>query len=312
MSISGKIFDIQRYSLHDGPGIRTLIFMKGCPLRCRWCCNPEGLRRRDDILYDSPLCIGCGKCLEVCRFDAVYLSQEDGFQIDRVKCTHCGACAKACPSGAKTVAGREITVKEVLDIVRRDKPFYKSSHGGATLGGGEILEQPEFVYEVLKACKNDGIDTAIETSGHGTWEHLEKILTVTDTVFVDLKTVNPALHLKTTGVSNTRILENLQKVNDFMGKEENREKVFIVRIPVIPNMNDSTEIAVEAGRFLKDLHNCTNVEVLPFHNYGEMKYKKLGLSYEFSGCPNSTAEMLIAYQRNIIKESGRDVVIMKM
>lgn len=311
MSISGKIFNIQRYSLHDGLGIRTLIFMKGCPLRCRWCCNPEGLQHRDDILYDSTLCIGCGKCLDVCQFDAIHFSQEDGFRIDREICTHCGECAKVCPSRAKTVIGREITVEEALDVVRRDKPFYKSSHGGATLGGGEILEQPEFVYELLKACKNDGIGTAIETSGYGQWAHLEKILTVTDIVFVDLKTVNPTLHLKTTGVSNARILENLKKVNDFMGREENRQKVFIVRIPVIPGINDSTENAIEAGCFLKDLNNCTSVEVLPFHNYGEMKYKRLGLNYEFAGYPNSTVEMLITYQ-NKIKESGRDVVIKKM
>ncbi|MCB6607288.1 glycyl-radical enzyme activating protein [[Clostridium] symbiosum] len=311
MSISGKIFDIQRYSLHDGPGIRTLIFMKGCPLRCRWCCNPEGLQHQDDILYDLTRCIGCGKCLDVCQFDAVHLSQEEGFTIDRAKCTHCGECAKACPSGAKTVAGREITVQEALDIVRRDKPFYKSSNGGVTLGGGEILEQPEFVYEVLKACKEDGINTAIETSGYGQWAHLERILTVTDTAFVDLKTVNPALHLTTTGVSNTRILENLQKVNDFMGKEENRKKVFTVRIPVIPGMNDTTKDAMEAGCFLKKLQNCTGVEVLPFHNYGEIKYKKLGMNYEFADYPNSTVEMLITYQ-HVLKESGRDVVVKKM
>ena len=311
MNVTGKIFDIQRYSLHDGPGIRTLIFMKGCPLRCRWCCNPEGLQRRDDILYDLKLCIGCAKCLEACRFGAVSFSPEEGFVIDRGRCRHCGACAEACPSGAKTVIGREMSVEEALKIARRDKPFYKASNGGVTLGGGEILGQPEFVYEILRVCKEDGINTAIETSGYGQWEDLEQILSVTDTAMVDLKAVDPALHLKITGVSNTRILENLERTDHFMGLEENRQKSFVVRIPVIPGMNDSMNNAAASRNFLKNLHNCTRVELLPFHNYGEAKYRKLGLNYEFADRPNSTVEMLSAF-RDIVQESGRDTIIKKM
>lgn len=311
MSIRGKIFNIQRYSLHDGPGIRTTIFMKGCPLQCRWCCNPEGLQHRNDIIYDSKLCIGCGKCYDMCPSGAIYLSQENGFMIDRRKCIHCSECAKTCPSGAKTVVGREITVEEAMKIIKRDKPFYNASHGGVTVSGGEILEQSEFVYSLLRACKEEQIHTAIETSGFGSWEQLEKILTVSDTVFMDLKAVNAAQHLKITRVSNARILENLQKTDIFMGEAENQQREFVIRIPVIPGMNDSLEEAGEIRDFLKNLDHCSGIEVLPFHNYGEAKYKKLDLNYEFSDFPNSTVEMLTGY-RDILVESGHDVVIKKM
>ena len=308
---TGVIFDVQRFSIHDGPGIRTLIFMKGCPLRCRWCSNPEGLEGRVDIFSEPQKCIGCGNCVTACRLGAVQLDSQRGFRIDRERCLRCGACAEACPSGSKTVVGRRITVEEAVKIAARESAFYKGSGGGLTMGGGEILTQGEFVYEVLKRCREQGINTAIETCGYGEWRWLENIITVTDTIHMDLKAAIDKTHRAITGVSNQLILDNLRKTNALLEAGTNPEASFIIRMPIIPGMNDTPADARAAADFLRDLHRCNWVELLPFHNFGERKYEKLDRTYEFSGLPNSTAEMLEPFRR-IVAESGRSVKIGKI
>lgn len=288
----GSLFDIQRYSVHDGPGIRTLLFTKGCPLRCRWCSNPEGLDTRVDIFSEPNKCIGCGRCLAACHFDAISFDPQYGFSIDRDKCVRCGDCAEACPSESKTLVGKTMSVDEAVKIAKREAAFYKSSGGGITMGGGEILMQPEFVYAVLKKCREEGLNTAIETSALGSWDWLEKIISVTDTIHIDLKAADPLRHRTITGADNGVILENILRTDEALGKAVFQGKTFIIRMPIIPGMNDSEDDIQKAVLFLSKLRNCAWIELLPFHNFGERKYLKLNMDYAFTGAPNSTEEML--------------------
>lgn len=291
-NVVGIIFDIQRYSLHDGPGIRTLVFVKGCSLRCKWCANPEGLDTQIDITSDPIRCIGCGRCQQVCPKRAISVT-EKGFSIDREQCSHCGKCAEVCPSGSKQSAGEIKTAAEIVKKVKRDMVFYKSSGGGLTMGGGEILMQPEFVYEILRECQNQGINTAIETSAFGKWEDLERIISVTDNVFMDLKAVDDELHLRLTGVHNSLILSNIRRTDELFRKKTDDKRRFVIRIPVIPGMNDSSDCVERAASFIETLSGYAWVELLPFHNFGENKYTKLDRAYSFHGVKNSSADEML-------------------
>ncbi|MBO7729709.1 MAG: glycyl-radical enzyme activating protein [Lachnospiraceae bacterium] len=267
-NVSGTIFNIQHYSIHDGPGIRTNVFLKGCPLRCLWCSNPESQQQVPQLMFRADRCTGCGACISSCPVSAISLVDQR-VQNDRSLCTGCGACVAVCPNEAREIIGTTATAGEVFDEVAQDELFY-AKDGGVTLTGGEVLVQPAFASAVLQLCRQAKIHTAIETCGFADWAALKEVLQYTDLVLYDLKEMDPELHKKYTGVDNSRILENLKKIDDQMDLE------IWVRVPLIPGCNDDKENLLATARFVKEnLHKCTQIHLLPFHRLGEGKYEQL-------------------------------------
>ena len=271
--MNGRVFDIQRFSIHDGPGIRTAVFFKGCPLRCVWCHNPESQRPRPELLFFAHRCTGCGRCAAICAF------------THTAQCAACGKCAAACRFGAREISGYEIGADEVLSKVLRDRAFYETSGGGVTLTGGEPLAQPDFASELLEKCKANGLHTAIETCGHAPWETLSRLLPYLDLVYFDIKGIDPALHKKNTGVSNERILANAARLKESGGN-------VIFRMPYIPGYNDGELAAV------KDFTGAFPLQLMPYHATGEGKYAALGRDYPAAGTqPPETAAVAALAQR---------------
>ncbi len=277
-TITGTIFNIQRFSVQDGPGIRTTVFLKGCPLKCVWCSNPESQASQPEVAHRDSLCIGCGACLKVCDRGATRLISGDGaakVEIDREKCVTCGKCIEACPAGARKIDGQRMTVDEVLAEIRRDIDFYSRSGGGVTASGGEPLSQADFVTELFRQCHRIGIHTTLETCGYAKRPVLEKVLSETDLVLYDLKLFDSRVHRKFTKKSNTLILSNAKVI---------AEKGIPVRfrIPLIPGMNDSEENLGAIARFVREIDPGLPVDLLPYHRFGEGKYKMLDREYLLS------------------------------
>lgn len=266
--LTGIVFDIKKFSIHDGPGIRTTVFLKGCPLRCWWCHNPEGQTHGPELILRPERCIGCRACVEVCVPGAIAY---DGHKVttDRACCSRCGACAEVCYTEAREMVGREMTVAEVMDEIRRDAPFYDASEGGVTLSGGEPLSQPDFLRGLLAACHRSGLHTCLDTCGFGPWTVLDEIRGDVDLFLYDVKLVNEAHHREVTGVSNERILANLR------GLSERGERT-ILRVPLIPGINDDEANVHAIGTLAVGLPALEAIELLPYHKIGRDKYERLG------------------------------------
>ena len=286
----GLIFNIQKFSLHDGSGIRTLVFLKGCPLRCRWCSNPEGQVGYPELAYNKNNCIGtaeCSWCIRVCKSGAIKEDSNGKVEIRRKLCDNCGDCVEVCPSKALEILGRYMSVEEVIAIVEEDSTFYARSGGGLTLGGGDPLFQPEFATRLLKLAQDRGIDTAIETTGHGDWQDLKDICLYANTIFFDIKCIDSVKHKRETGFTNELILENFQELS----KSFDRLSI-VARTPVIPGFNDTkTDIEAIVVFIQGGTANC-NYELLPYHSFGESKYNQLGKKYSLTGLkPPSAGHM---------------------
>ena len=274
---TGIIFDVKQYALHDGPGIRTTVFLKGCPLCCQWCHNPEGIGTSPQILYQKRRCIACGECLLVCPEEALSLTPE-GVVTDRVLCNLNGACADICPAEARELVGKTVSAEEILETVKKDIPFYRQSGGGVTFSGGEPLKQADFLFECLKLCGREGIHRAVDTSGYAELEIIKQIARETDLFLYDLKFMDSEKHRHFTGVSNQLILANLK----YLARSGAR---VIVRFPFIPGINDDDENIDLVGMYLRVLPEIETVHILPYHGHQENKYVRLDVEYKTKDLP---------------------------
>lgn len=295
-SIEGTVFNLQRYSIHDGPGIRTIVFLKGCPLACRWCSNPESQNRQPELLFNAQVCIRCGRCISACSRGALSLQNPD--RVERSRCSGCGKCQSACLNGALERKGDLRTVEWTMEQLKKDSTYYRRSGGGVTLSGGEPLLQPEFAAQLLKACHALGWNTAIETTLFASEAALRQVLPHVDHALVDIKHMDPEQHQAYTGQRNEMILENARLAAELAP--------VTIRVPLIPgfNVNDGSDKVIrEICEFAKTLKNVREVHLLPYHTYGENKYRLTGREYGMPQTESIPAET-IAYLKAAAESCG--------
>lgn len=286
------LFNIQKCSVHDGCGLRTLVFFKGCPLRCLWCANPESQSFKPQIMESPAKCIGCGACIRTCPEGAITMSPE-GYTIDRGKCTSCFRCADRCYAEAKYVMGKEYTIDELLKEIKKDKLFYDQKGGGVTFSGGEPLCQPEYLTEITRACHRSGIHVMLESCAMGEFSAFKSALPYIDAMFVDIKHIDTKIHKQLTGSGNEIILKNIAAISDF-------GIPLTVRTPIIPGLNDSIENIRGIARFIKTLKTVKEYELLPYHKLGVNKYRALGRAYQLDEIqPPAGSEM-----ENLVREAN--------
>jgi pyruvate formate lyase activating enzyme len=272
-TVLAVIFNIERHALHDGPGIRTLVFIKGCPLHCSWCSNPEGINPGLQLMFLRNRCRQCGRCSLVCPVKAIYWEEGSMLCLDRALCTLCGRCVETCPEKAIDLVGKPMTAQEAFSEVVKDVAFYRSSGGGVTVSGGEPLCQSDFVDALFQLCKDCGIGTAVETSGAVPWDDFLKVITSTDLFLYDIKHMDPEKHRAGTGIDNIRILENLKRLDSM-------QTPLIIRVPVIPDFNDTEDNMKSMAGFLKNFRSLVGVQLLPYHALARSKYWGLDLEYK--------------------------------
>lgn len=311
--VSGVVFNIQRYTVHDGPGTRTELFLKGCPLRCLWCANPEGFNKNLEVGIYPDRCIGtdkCGYCLNLCpdgNYQRIICVTDNVVQsINRDLCVKCMRCVEACPGNSLVTWGKTMTVQEAVQEVLKDRDFY-GSKGGVTISGGEPLVQWQYTMEVMKACKKVGINTCIESTFYASWDVIEQVLTYADYILTDIKHMDSGKHKEFTGVGNELILENLTRISKL-------KIPYIIRIPVIPHHNDSIENAKATAQFIANNMGNTarQVQLLVFHEYGKLKYGTLGLKYpleERTWPDRAQQKAKILEMLEVIKSYGLPVVV---
>ena len=297
---SGIVFEIERFAINDGPGIRSIVFLKGCPLRCKWCANPESQKPGAQLMYWVTRCMGCRRCIGACPNHALGWTGER-IAVDREKCTVCGSCTDACNSEALTSIGRRMTVEDVMQVVSRDESFYARSGGGITFSGGEVFGQPAFLAALAAACKQRGYHTCVETSGYAPWESIAQAMEHIDLFLYDFKCMDAVVHKANIGMDNERIQENYKKLVE-LGKE------IVARVPVIPGVNNSDGNFRALGEFLRQYNPGCRIDLLPYHRLGVTKYDRLDMGYTLAELePPPKAEME-AYRRGL-EEMGFYVTI---
>lgn len=274
----GLVFNIVHGSFVDGYGIRTTVFLKGCPLRCKWCCNPEGQKSKPELKYTASLCNGCMKCIEVCPADAikkVITESGEKISVNRALCTDCFKCIDSCFTGALDRFGKYYTVDELFDVVRRDMNYYRSSGGGVTIGGGEASMQSEFALAFIKKCKENFIHVAVDTCGYTVSEQAFNVLAEADLLLYDLKGMDAEHHIRDTGKSNELIIANLKRLDAL-------NIPIIIRLPLIPGHTDSDDTIIKTAQLLSSLKSLDRVDLMNYHEYGKVKYAQLGIDYKLS------------------------------
>ncbi|MDD2978865.1 MAG: glycyl-radical enzyme activating protein [Hespellia sp.] len=297
-SMTGTVFDIQRFSLHDGPGIRTIVFLKGCPLSCQWCSNPESQKITPVIMYRKDECLHCGRCIEACKRGAISVDNETF--VDRDKCIGCGECANVCPAGALVLKGKKMTVQQVVNELKKDATTYRRSGGGITLSGGEPLVQHGFSKELLAACKAQGWSTAMETTGCASEQVINEVIPYVDLVLLDIKNINSEMHKKYTGVGNELILKSAPLISQISET--------VVRVPVIPGFNHTEEAITAIAEYAKMLMGVRTIHLLPYHTFGENKYDLLGRDYQLQEIKPLSPEDMEQYKQIVENQGFRCVI----
>jgi glycyl-radical enzyme activating protein len=294
---AGRIFDIQRFSIHDGPGIRTTVFLKGCPLRCLWCGNPESIDPKPQLSYVADKCVACGECFKVCKPNALSRDAAGNAVVNRGRCTNSGDCAPVCDPKALEMVGRDAEVDEVIEVVLRDGDYYAKSGGGLTLSGGEPLLQPEFAEDLFHAAKNRGVHCCIETSGYAAWDVFERLRRVVDLWLFDYKETDPRLHEKFTGRENQTILERLQRLHD-------AGAAILVRCPMIPGHNARKEHLDGIVALSRRLPRLQGVELLPYYDLWRAKLKRFGLVTQLPESVKPPSRETVKQWNDYLRERG--------
>lgn len=298
--LEGTVFNIMKYSIHDGPGIRTTVFLKGCPLHCPWCHNPEGQRFNQELIYRPDRCVACGQCLNICPSKAI-IALEGRLVYLREKCQACGECSRICHAGVRELIAKKMSVKEVMAEIEKDIIFYDESGGGVTFSGGEALMQPDFLLQILQECRKKEIHTAVETAGYVNPDSLQMISPYVDLFLYDLKIMDSRKHQELTGVPNDLVLGNLRWLAE-------KHPQVIVRAAIIPGINDDEVNLQQIGEFVSSLKCVAEIHCLPYHKAGVDKYRRLGLEYRLADLEPPNDESMLQISRKL-EEFGLKVKI---